>query len=103
MIDWERIRELRREIGDDGVQEVTSSFREEAEETLEELAGMQDRAARAERLHFLRGGALNLGFTEMARLCAGAEKAPGATCPDDIARAFEAARRELARALSADA
>lgn len=79
MIDWARFEELRLEIGEDGIGEVVEIFLEEVEETLEVLGTPQTDEARAARLHFLKGSALNLGFTELAALCdtpaAGAEPA----------------------------
>lgn len=68
MIDWTRIDTLRDEIGADCLQEVVDLFLEEIEEGIARL-----RAGPVENLgadlHFLKGGALNLGFSEFAALC----------------------------------
>lgn len=103
MIDWERIEELRREIGVEGLREVARIFLEEGEETLGELAALQEGSERAMKLHFLKGSALDLGLTDLAALCQRAERDQGAIGNDEIALAFAAACRELASGLSAAA
>lgn len=99
MIDWNRVEDLRAEIGDDAFAEVILMF---LEETDHEVAGL--RAAAPERgleasLHFLKGSALNLGLGDLARLCAEAERAL-ALCASgvDLApvlQAYDRARAEL--------
>lgn len=104
MIDWARIDELRREIGDDGLKEVAEVFLEEVEETLAALAALPDGIDRSVKLHFLKGSALNLGFTDLAELCRKAELGQaGQAGIDEISVAFSAARHELKAALSAAA
>lgn len=69
MIDWNRVRELRDEIGTDEFAEVVGLFLEEVESEISSLRG-RDRPDRIEaRLHFLKGSALNLGFEDFAALC----------------------------------
>lgn len=69
MIDWNRVRELRDEIGTDEFADVVSLFLDEVESEISALRG-QGLADRLEaRLHFLKGGALNLGFDDFAALC----------------------------------
>jgi histidine phosphotransfer protein HptB len=75
MIDWERLRELRSEIGADSFMEVVEMFLEEADGVAERLAtGVPDAELEAE-LHFLKGSALNLGLDELAALCQAGERA----------------------------
>jgi HPt (histidine-containing phosphotransfer) domain-containing protein len=74
VINWERVEELRDEIGADGFTEVVALFLEEADEAVARLAeGARDRLA--EDLHFLKGSALNLGLAQLAELCQQGERA----------------------------
>ena len=74
MIDWERVKDLRSEIGADDFDEVSSLFLEEADEAIERLiSGAPAKALEAD-LHFLKGAALNLGFAALARLCQDGER-----------------------------
>lgn len=69
MIDWNRVRDLRDEIGTDEFADVVSLFLDEVEAEISVLRG-EGLADRLEaRLHFLKGGALNLGFDDFAALC----------------------------------
>jgi histidine phosphotransfer protein HptB len=75
MIDWERVQELRSEIGPDSFMEVVDMFLEEADGVAARLAsGVADTALEAE-LHFLKGSALNLGLDQLAALCQAGERA----------------------------
>ncbi|SFR00803.1 histidine kinase [Poseidonocella sedimentorum] len=67
LIDWARIAELREEFGEDGFSEIVKLFMVEVESGIDALE--RDVEARAERLHFLKGSALNLGFSAMAVIC----------------------------------
>jgi len=69
MINWDRISELRNEIGDDDIAEVIEIFLEEVEETISELLGAQTCIQAEQHFHALKGSALNLGFSEFASLC----------------------------------
>ena len=74
MIDWDRVANLREEIGAADFGEVVDMFLEEADEVIARLrAGKPDPTPEAE-LHFLKGSALNLGFRELATLCSLGEK-----------------------------
>lgn len=103
MIDWARVAELADEIGPDDMDDVMGLFFEEAEETLDGLtAGLPpDRAASA--LHFLKGSALNMGFSDLARACEAGERAildgraPDAT---GIARLYAGSRAALEQGLA---
>lgn len=89
MIDWTRIRELRDEIGSDDFTEVVELFLAEVEETLDTLETASSSACLLEeKLHFLKGSALNLGFSAMSRLCQDGETAAAAGNPEavDVAR-----------------
>ncbi len=69
MIDWNRVNELRAEIGEVGFSEVVEIFLEEMEGVLTRLQSSLDRARLEEDLHFVKGGAWNLGFRGMGALC----------------------------------
>lgn len=72
MIDWERIFGLCEEIGAESFDEVMELFLTEVGgvlDDLEEGPGLKD------AMHFLKGAALNLGFSEFAGLCAAGELA----------------------------
>ncbi|MBI1171123.1 Hpt domain-containing protein [bacterium] len=77
MIDWGRIRELRSEIGADGFDEVVSLFLDEADQAIARLSIGRGAAALAADLHFLKGAALNLGFTKLSVLCQEGERRAG--------------------------
>ena len=74
MIDWERIRELRSEIGPEDFMEVAGMFLEEADEAVVRLAMPRDAKALEADLHFLKGAALNLGFSQLSTLCQDGER-----------------------------
>ena len=74
MIDWDRVNELRDEVGADEFEEVVEIFLEELSEGMERLrAGLPPGSYESE-LHFLKGGALNLGFAGLAEVCGAGEK-----------------------------
>lgn len=100
MIDWERVATLRAEIGSVDFDEVVAMFLSESDEAVVRLrAGRPDPTLEAE-LHFLKGSALNLGFTRLAELCSQGEKLAAAGKPvslamvtksyDETLRAFKA-------------
>lgn len=68
VIDWERVGELRGEIGEKDFAQILAYFIEEADDAMQKL-----RAADAPRLvallHFLKGSALNLGLRAFAEQC----------------------------------
>jgi len=73
MIDWDRVSELRDEVGADDFDEVVDLFLGEVEGELAELPDPNDAAALENKLHFLKGSALNLGFSAFADLCQAGE------------------------------
>lgn len=69
MIDWDRVAELRDEIGAEDFAEVVEIFLDEVEEELAKLSdGMSTETLQA-TLHFLKGSALNLGFSDLSETC----------------------------------
>ena len=69
MINWDRVNELRDEVGSDDFDEVVEIFLEEVEEVIERLREKPDPLRFEEDLHFLKGGALNLGFKAFSDIC----------------------------------
>lgn len=69
MIDWDRVRELRDEVGAEDFQEVVQIFLEELDEALVRLRDAPAHGIEEGDLHFLKGCALNLGFDDVTRLC----------------------------------
>ena len=61
MIDWDRVRELRAEVGEDAFDEVVELFLDEVDESVESLTPGCDVPA---ALHFIQGSAENLGLKE---------------------------------------
>ncbi|WP_423210608.1 Hpt domain-containing protein [Paracoccus yeei] len=68
MLDWNRIRELRSEVGDDEFRLILELFLDEVESVIMRLSS-QPGPQLASQLHFLKGCARNLGFQQFARLC----------------------------------
>jgi HPt (histidine-containing phosphotransfer) domain-containing protein len=99
MINWDRIAELTSELGEDDFGEVIALFCDEVDEALNDLAADPVTQAR-EKLHFIKGSALNIGFDAVSSLCAG-EEARLAADPlanlriTPIRDAFHEARLEL--------
>ncbi|MCB1394863.1 MAG: Hpt domain-containing protein [Rhodobacter sp.] len=72
MIDWAHVDELRNDMGD-SFDEIVEVFLQEVEDALARLDPDAGAEAMAADLHFLKGAALNLGFSEFASLCASGE------------------------------
>ena len=80
MVNWDRVSELREEVGEEDLAEVITLFCEEVEEVLAVL----DQAPAADmpgHLHFLKGSALNIGFAAVSTRCE-AEEAKLKQAPD---------------------
>ncbi len=100
MIDWDRVSELRGEVGDDDFADVVTIFLEETGDILGRMSGAQTFESYRADLHLLRGSALNLGFAELAALC---HPTPGPQPGDDPARARHVERLREVFARSRDA
>lgn len=74
MIDWDRVDELRSEVGPEEFPEVVELFLEEVEELIARLRTDPDPAKFEEDLHFLKGSAWNLGFAAFGTMCQIGEK-----------------------------
>ncbi len=69
MINWERVNELREEVGIEDFDEVFEMFLAEVEEAMVKLIAAPDISKMEEDLHFLKGSALSLGFAHFSGLC----------------------------------
>lgn len=69
MIDWDRVAELRDEIGVASFDEVIDLFLTEADEVILRLRPDAGPKALESDCHFLKGAALNLGFKTLAAQC----------------------------------
>jgi len=74
MIDWDRVRDLKAEIGEADFVEVAAMFLEEADEVIGRISPAHGAVALEKDLHFLKGAALNLGFAQLASLCQDGER-----------------------------
>lgn len=83
LIDWDRIRELRDEIGEDDFGEVVEMFLEEVADAVARLDPIANDTAAAEAdLHFIKSISLNLGFSGLATICqTGEKRASGGDMP----------------------
>lgn len=73
MIDWDRVSQLQDEVGRDDFKEVVEMFLDEVREELDTLSSMLTAKELEEKLHFLKGSALNLGLEAFAELCRSGE------------------------------
>ncbi len=71
MINWQRVNELREEVGSEDFLEVVDLF---LEEVVERLRANPDPSTYEADLHFLKGSALNLGFRAFGDICSEGEK-----------------------------
>lgn len=69
MIDWQRVNTLREEIGAEDFDEVVPMFLEEVEEVTDQLRAQPDIAKLEDRMHFLKGSAVSLGFEAFSTMC----------------------------------
>ena len=69
MINWDRVSELRDEVGDESFAEVVTLFLDEVDEVLARLRAAETTESYRADLHFLKGSALNLGFRGLGALC----------------------------------
>lgn len=86
MIDWNKVDELRDEIGAEDFGEIVECFLEEVEGELSAL-GVKAESELGASMHYLKGSALNLGFSDFAALCQEGETqaASGAAGEIDLA------------------
>ncbi|MGB0959398.1 MAG: Hpt domain-containing protein [Halocynthiibacter sp.] len=84
MINWDRVTELVNEIDAEDFQEIVTLFLEEVEDAMEEIQDIEAPSDLRDKIHFLKGSMLNLGFEDVGRFCQAAEANLPAT-PVDLA------------------
>lgn len=72
MIDWERVLEMRGDVGDAEFRPILELFLDEIETVVFRLPG-NDRAQTVADFHFLTGCARSLGFRRFSQVCEGLE------------------------------
>lgn len=82
MIDWDRVQDLKTEIGETDFVEVATLFLDESDEVIARLSRDHGAKALEQDLHFLKGAALNLGFSQLAALCREGERKAAAGLTD---------------------
>lgn len=83
-IDWKRAMELRSEVGPDGFDEVVELFLEEVETVVRRMQEQPEPERFEADLHFLKGGALNLGFASFGALCQDGERRAASGRPEEV-------------------
>lgn len=106
MLDWDRINELRHEVGEDEFQTILELFLDEVEGVMMRLS-CKDRSQLETDLHFLKGCAWNLGFAEFGRLCDEGERCvtagdPGEVCINALLRVYSESKQALMSRLQAE-
>lgn len=84
MIRWDRVMQLRDEVGPDEFDEVVEIFLEEVQEVIARLHRDIDRVELEQNLHFLKGSALSLGFDQFSKLCQDGERQASAGQGADV-------------------
>ncbi|WP_319825212.1 Hpt domain-containing protein [Thalassovita sp.] len=84
MIDWDRVAELREQIGPDDFDEVVELFLDEVLEVIDLLHCVPETQDLESQLHFLKGSALNLGFADFSEKCHVGERQAANGQPDRI-------------------
>lgn len=102
MIDWIQVNSLREDVGRDSFDDIVAVFLEEVEEVIVKLRDNPDRDTLVDDLHFLKGSALNLGFTDFSGQCQLGETASvkGQAASVDIPKILESYDTTKARFLA---
>lgn len=69
MIDWAQVNTLRDDVGKDDFTEIVEIFIDEVEGVIDRLRDAHDLTTLGDDLHFLKGSALNLGFSAFSDQC----------------------------------
>lgn len=100
MIDWDRVATLKEEVGAEDFEEVVELFLEEVDSAIDALAAQKQYDDLEEKLHFLKGSALSLGFRSFSDLCqagetAAAQSADAAIDVDEILQCYAQSRKSF--------
>jgi histidine phosphotransfer protein HptB len=97
MINWDRVNELKQDIGVEEFDEVVDLFLDEVESVINPMRkGFQHRNIEGD-MHFLKGSALTIGFRRLGQMCSDCEKlaASGSAAQvsiDEILAMFDASK-----------
>lgn len=97
MIDWDRVLELRNDVGEDDFAEIVELFLAEVQEVVDRLRQSPPPHQLEKDLHFIKGSAYNLGFDALGGMCTAGERLiaggqPEAVELDAILSCYEASR-----------
>ncbi|MBK5926839.1 Hpt domain-containing protein [Rhodobaculum claviforme] len=100
MIDWDRVAELRSDMGAEDFLEVVALFLAEVQEAADRLSRSPAPERLEGELHFIKGSAYNLGFEALGALCTSGERmaAAGSAADVDVAAilaCYAQSRREF--------
>ncbi|MCI2400045.1 Hpt domain-containing protein [Aliiroseovarius subalbicans] len=84
MISWDRVNELRDEIGEEDFAEVAEMFLEEVEQVIDRLRRDPKPELFEQDLHFLKSSSLNLGFEALSKLCHDGERQAATGHADNV-------------------
>ena len=84
MISWDRVNELKNEVGEEDFAEVVEIFLEEMDEAMTDLQGGNPAEGLGSAMHFIKGAAMNLGFDELGAICQKYETFAGEGKQDQI-------------------
>jgi HPt (histidine-containing phosphotransfer) domain-containing protein len=79
MINWTRMNELRKELGEEDFQEVLDLFLEEVQIVIDRLRVTETLTELQDDMHFLKGSALNIGLSHLAMVTRVAEEKANAS------------------------
>lgn len=107
MLDWNRVDNLRYEIGEEDFLAILSVFLEETDAMMATIDARMPAIEMARVLHFLKGSAVNIGLASFAQACQQAERdiVAGVTTAslDGLKRIYRETRAELLRSISVSA
>ncbi len=84
MISWDRVNELKGEVGEEDFAEIVEIFLEEMDEAMEELRSGSVAEGLGSAMHFIKGAAMNLGFEDLGTICQKFETYAGEGKTDEI-------------------
>ena len=84
MIDWDQARTLRDDVGADDFEEVVTLFLEETQDAVDRLTNALSVETLQGDLHFLKGSALSLGFSDLSALCQTGETLAAMGKPEQV-------------------
>jgi HPt (histidine-containing phosphotransfer) domain-containing protein len=100
VIAWDRVDELREEVGEEAFSEVVEMFLDEVEGVLTRLRGGPRAESLEGDLHFIKSSALTLGFARLSEICQAGERCARAAEWDKVdlgavLAAYEASKAEF--------